>query len=451
MNPDQDTPTDSGVQSNEHASVPPPSGPQIIGPQQTPASPSAPQPDVQPSQSGFVGLSMPGQQPLDPQSAAPATFGSGVQSSGVPAIPPGQVPKKHRVSKKLLVVFSAVLLLGVGGGAFAYIQIMSNSPEKVLADALTHTMADVLDRKSTQLTGAIKFTSKDASTPYSVLVDIDSKQVNDNSQLTAKVQVKMAEKLDVTVNASAVVEGTDALYIKLDKLQQTVDQIVVAAPDAAEGAHMVQPLIKKIDGKWIKIDKQSLAEFGVPTEDTIDKCSEELGKLRISKSDQKRVKEIFLNNQFAIASEELPGEAVDGDKSYHYKLDLNEEAAIKFTKEFIEIESFSGVKAACKIDQKGLDQDLKDLKKQSDEEIQGNPVFELWVSQKTRRPTKVKLAFDDKEASMENIATIKLNAENLHVDVPTDVITLQQLRSDIQDTFSAAQTLGWSDFRTNRQ
>ncbi|HTE21918.1 MAG TPA: hypothetical protein VK674_02650 [Candidatus Limnocylindria bacterium] len=426
MNPRQNTRANNNGQGAE------PQEPQVIGPQQSPPPSLASGPFVSPS--GDVSLP-----------TTPTTPGTPVQ---YPSPAPPVTGRKKRPGKKVLALVAALLVVGLGGGVFAYVTIMNNSPEKILADALTHTMTDLLDRKPSRLAGKLTFTSKEADAGYSVVVDFDSKQVGGNGQFGATVQVKVGQVLDVSVTGKAISQGSEAAYIKLDNVQKTLDQVVAGNPQAAASATMVKPLIQKIDGQWIKIEEKDLAEYGLgESKETVDACGGALEKLRISETDQKQVKEIFLANQFAIAKEELPGEAVDGDKSYHYKLDLNEEAGLHFAKDFMELESFSAVKEACKLKQEDIDQSLEDLKKQKDEEVEAEPVFELWVSQKSRRPTKLKVTLDDKEFSMENVATIKLDAPDLTIEIPGKFTTLQELTTEIEKLPKSGQALGWSAWR----
>jgi len=455
MNPQDNPPAgSSGVPPEPQA----PPQPQVFGPQQsTPSSSFNPQP---PAPSGPYGPPQPPLPPATPQGYPQQPGPPGPIASGsMPPMPPGPAypsygpPPKKRPGKKLLAIVAAVLILGLGGGVFAYVQIMNNSSEKVLADALTGTMADVLDRKPSQAVGTIKIESKDADRPVKLTIDLDAKLVADNSQIGAKVDLTM-ETMQISLSGTAIVQGSEAVYFKLDNLGKTVDQIIAEEREYASLKTRYQPIIDKLDGKWIKIDKNSLAELGFDTsKEEIDKCSQALENLRISKDDQKKIKHSFTTHQFAIASEELPAETVDGDKSFHYKLDLNEEAGLHFAKELVELPSFAGVKKDCEIEQKDLDKALEDLKKdvkeQTDKEVDTKPVFELWASKKTHRPTKFKITLDDKEVSMENITMVKINASNISIDIPKESTSISELAKSFEEAYSEApgNALGWTDIR----
>lgn len=419
MNPEQDEKSQGGKNTDSPT-------PQVFGPQQT-GSDSIGSPNITPEFQASLRMTPAPNNAPQPLSTA---------------------PKRKKPGKKLLAIVAAVILIGLGAGAYAYVTILNNSPEKVLADALSGTMKDVLGRKPVRLAGTITYESKEEGSPYSVIIDMGASQADDNGQLGATVRIKAGDEIELSVKGSLIAEGSETVYVKIDDVQKTVDDIIAISPEFSSVAETAKPLIKKIDGRWVKIDQKSLAEMGfAESEEMLDKCSEEVGKLRISEADQKQVKEIFTQNQFAIVSEELPAETVDGDSSFHYKLNLNEEAGLRFTKDFIELESFAGVKKACEIESEDIDKDLEELKKQTDEEVEAKPVFELWVSEKTRRPTKFKVTLDDKKFSMENISTIKINADDVKIDIPTDSMTLQQLQTEIEQTFGSTSTLGWNDLR----
>lgn len=364
--------------------------------------------------------------------------GMGMNMSGF-----SQPVKKKRPLAKLIIIIALVVLLSLGGGAYAYMSMLNNSPEKVLADAFANTTKDILDEKPVQLLGTLKVESKDSASPYTITIDIDSKQVGGNGQFDATVNFKAGESFEVTIKSSVVSEGASAAYIKLTDLQKTVDQVIAAEPELGMYGDMFKPIIAKIDGKWIKIDESGVAEYGVvESEEAATACSDAVGNLRISEDDKSKFKDIFSRNQFAIASEELAGEAVEGDESFHYKLDLNEAAAVTFAKELIELESFNAVQDACELTQEKLDEELAKIQETNNDTSKANPVFELWVSKEARRITKVKMTASDTEVTMDGITTVKIDAPDLTVEIPTDFITLQQLSDEISAAFQEGNALG---------
>lgn len=425
MQPENPTPqTPQPVDRPEPlAPQPPQNGPQVIGPQ------------------GFGGNPTTGQAPDLSGNSAPKVF----HTDGLPGQSPEafsanvQQPKKRlRINKKIFAILIVVFLFLGGGGAFAYYTIQNNRPEKVLADALSNTMTDLLDRKPSSAIGSLKYEFKgdDSAT---VTIDYTSKMDGDNYHNEATLKAKYGDT-EFSMNGSIIGVGTDAVYVKFDNLQKTIDQLTQSNPEYSTLSDPYKVIIQKIDGNWIKIDKESLVEYGfVQSEEEVDKCTTAVTNLRISEGDQKELKTIFLNNQFAIASEKLDSEDVDGESSYHYKLDFNEEASIEFTKAVINLESFKTVKDDCKLSTEDYDKQLQSLKENSEQSAdEVKPVIELWVGSKTRRPTKLKVTMDDSSLTMEFISTIKINGEGISVQAPEESINLKDLKADIEATFGSA-------------
>src|SRR5690606_34404563 len=129
-----------------------------------------------------------------------------------------------------------------------------------------------------------------------------------------------------------------------------------------------------------------------------------------------------------------PKESIDSDNSYHYKLDLNDEAGIKFVKSVIELESFSSVKSDCNLKTEDYDKQLEDIKQRAKKD-DNMPVIELWVSSKTRRPTKVKVTSDDAYTVMEFVSNIKIGMEDVNIEKPSEFIDIKEIKTQFEQFF----------------
>lgn len=343
--------------------------------------------------------------------------------------------KKKRFLTIIMVALVFLLILG-GGGGFAYYTAMNNRPEKVLADALGNTLKDLLDRKPSSAIGSIKYEFKGAKNG-SATFEYNSKTADNNTQQEASLNLKY-ENVDVAVKGAVIMFGSDETYVKFDELKQTVDQISKKSPDLALVVEAYKPLVDKIDSKWIKIDKQSLVELGFAnSEEEVDKCSTALTNLRISKKDQKQIKKLFLENQFAFAVEKLPKDKVENEVSYHYKLDFNEQKSINFMKSMLGLESYKTLKSDCRIKDEEFDKQLEDLKNNTSKEADKiKPVVELWVGGKTRLPTKLKVTTSEETVTMEFVSTIKINDKNFKIEAPADSMNIKDLKSELESLFS---------------
>ncbi len=293
-------------------------------------------------------------------------------------------------------------------------------------------MKDLLDRKPSSMIGTLKYEFKD-DIPGTITLDYNSKMDGDNSQHEASLNLKY-DKIDATIKGAVTTIGDEEVYIKFDDLQKSIDQITNNEPMYGMLTEQYKPIIEKIDGKWIKIDKESLVEYGfVQSQEQVDKCSAAVTNLRISKEDQKKLKNLFLANQFLVASEKLPKESIDSETSYHYKIDFNEEASIQFTKSVVELDSFKTVKADCELKPEDFDKQVEDLKNNAQANSnEVKPVAELWVGRKTRRPTKLKITTSEETITVDFVATIKIDDKGIKVEAPSESINIKDLKADIE-------------------
>lgn len=346
-------------------------------------------------------------------------------------------PKKSKGKKiALIVVIIAAFLLAAGGaGAFFYLNHLNNKPEKVLADALANTAADLLDQKPSTTVTKVVVDSKENN--IKVTVDLDTKTVGKNGEVAANVRFE-AEDTDISVKASAIMIGSKEYYFKIDDLRETVRSAVQAYVRSQDGSVSVaeinetlsalDPLIKKVDGVWVQVKLDDLE--GLTSDASVSKCSEAVENLRLSDQDQKDLKELFADNQFIVAKEVYDQKDVDGDKSFHYLIDFSDDAAISFAKGAIQISSLKAVAEACDV----KEADIKKPESTSENEPDEMTV-ELWVSSKSRRLTKAQIKAHDTEVSLDFATTLKLDVGGLKVEQPSDFVTMEQLQQDLQQLF----------------
>jgi hypothetical protein len=133
-----------------------------------------------------------------------------------------------------------------------------------------------------------------------------------------------------------------------------VDQLLANNPEAAAYGEYVNPIVAKVDNRWIKITKDDISKLSSASKDEVDTCTEALKSFKISKNDSKQLKKLFKENQFIIVSEKLKNETAANENSFHYKLDFNNAAAEGFAKQVITLESFKSIKQSCELDEKKI-------------------------------------------------------------------------------------------------
>lgn len=349
--------------------------------------------------------------------------------------PPVLVPKKSK--KKLLIGLVVLAILLVGGGALAAYTYLNNKPEKVLADALANTASDLTEKKPSAMIGTLTFESKGDS-PVKIAVKFDSKASGENGQGSADVTVDFSGKT-YNVKASGVVFGEEEFYFKIENLKKTIATLIGNQPEFATYSQLVDPIVAKIDNRWIKVTKADLQELGMADEQTVDKCTTALQNLKLSKDDTKQLKKLFKQNQFIVAGETFKAEKVGDEDSFHYKLDFNNQAAENFAKQVIAMPSLSGVKTDCGIDEK----DITDGFKKEDStasKTETKPVVELWVGKKSRRPTKFKVSANDKDVTVDFTTQVNLNARDISIEKPTSSVSVDELKAEFEKIVPSASS-----------
>ncbi len=187
------------------------------------------------------------------------------------------------------------------------------------------------------------------------------------------------------------------------------------------------PIIKKVDGTWIRITTSDIDQFSGSSDLKAEKCSEAVQQLRLSKDDQSQMKKLFDQNQFIEAKEVYDNQAIDGDTNFHYLIDFNDKHAQQFIKSAVKLQSFKQVVEDCDID-------IEDIGKtnSSSEDKPEEVKFELWVSTNTRRFTKIRVQVSDKELTLDFDSKVKFDAQNVTIEKPSEFITIEQLQNDIQ-------------------
>lgn len=325
--------------------------------------------------------------------------------------------------------FIAILVLAGGVlGAALYMQ-QNNKPEKVLADALVNTASDILEKKPVAAAGSIMFESKDQNAGK-ISITFDSASSGENSRGKADVAVEFGGRT-YNLKAEAAMFGSDEYYVKLENIRQTLTTLAGSQPGFSQYIAVFEPIISKVDNRWIKVTADDLKQFGSTDVATLDKCAAAVQGVSLSGSDKDELKKLFRENQFIVAGESFDSETIGGESSFHYKLDFNDEAAEQFAKSVVSLSSFEAVKRDCELTEDKLKESLDDARA-SGNESDVKPVIELWVGKKTRRPTKISVAANDKSVTLDFATEIKLDADNVTVEKPEGAVSVSEIQAEFQ-------------------
>ncbi len=376
---------------------------------------------------------------MDDRQANQATDKSVGQSSETPkAVTPAQtsdspfvstgVPQKPKKSKKpfIIILITVVVLLLLGGGAFAYWTTLNSKPEKVLADALVNTANASINSTPTVTDGILTISGMLDKQEVKATIAFDSATTNQNGEMNAKIALQFGA-MTLNVDGSVIALNDGTYYFKINNLRDVL-KLTTGTSATAESAKSVvvvfEPLIGKLDGSWVKIAPNDLQQFGANT-DQVDDCTSAVEGLQISKQDSKEIKKIFKANQFATVSETLPSESINGQNSFHYKLQFNEAAASEFTNQVTALPSLSGLKACS-------DPIAKTVQSTKGQNNGPQPTVELWVSKKSHDPTRLKVTYENGSVNAVLDTSVTLNAKDVTVAAPEGAIPVTELKKDFE-------------------
>lgn len=347
-----------------------------------------------------------------------ASLASEIASSEAPvvaaaAVAPVVIAAKKKSKKPIIVGGIIALVLGLlaGGGAFAY--SVYQDPQKVITDAVLSAVV----AKSATYTGTLSVDSSDIK----ATVKLSGKGNEKSETLNADITLTLGGK-ELSLTGDGIISSTGDLYVKLsnlDSLGDTLTTLVNAQTGGVNSASLVDKLIKKVDGTWIKVASDDLKSFSdslATTQSCFTKVSE---KYKNDTSVFSEIGVLYQKNQFIVVQKELG--VVNGSIGYELKADDAKTKAfaesLKTTKLYTALhdcdETFT-------IDPKAL----VDNGEVAD-------TYQLWANQWTHQLTKFGVKSTSGGATLD--ATISTDlGKAVTVDVPTETTTLSQLSDDLQ-------------------
>ena len=368
--------------------------------------------------------------PVQP-SQQPAAFMP--QSSFQPTDTPQKNPKIKMMVLGIIAAF--VVLGGIGGGTYWY--MYNNHPDKILADAMFGSVEDMIAQKPMEMNGELSFKaaqtsgSNDQMPTVSVKFNSATSGKESKGSLAAKV-VYGGQDYSLGVEAVAVAEGES--YFKINDLEKTINSVVKQMPDMQSSAASLSPIVKKIDGRWIKITEKDLKELGLYEEQSATECTKAIESIKMSKKDEKKMKSSYKKNQFMSVTEKMGTEEINGQKSEHYKLGFDTDKAKSFSNDLFSLESVKPVAKTCKVEAKDMAEaiDQAQSKVEKLRKKDGKMQVEMWVNKETRRPTKVGVNGDGSGMSVNFSTATQFDAKDLAIQKPKDVVEFKSLVKDIE-------------------
>lgn len=267
--------------------------------------------------------------------------------------------------KKWLVVGlvgAVVAALAIGFGVYAY---ATNTPSYLLDAAARQMSAEKV------FAAKYKFVQGTEQTGVSFSGDIAARSDETNTK-NGEVVIGLGENDSrVTLTLRAI---DNALYLRAGGLDNLGRLLTIFIPENAETfkSDAFTQAFKSIDNVWYVLSKEDLASLGGSASDSLTNS--------VNADDIKKVAEIYRRNQFLQPDKTYGDETVDGVKSAHFSVKLDQDRLVAFMQE---------VKAANLASIKITDEDIEEAKKQTDEFK--DVTFEVWIARDSKKFKQLRL------------------------------------------------------------
>jgi len=349
---------------------------------------------------------------------AGSQFPDPVPADSTPIIQPPAPQKKRWVVAAIIA--GALVLLG-GGGASAYAFWYQN-PDKVLGDAFVNAIR----AKSVTYTGTMDIKGKDktSSSLERLNLTVDGKNSTGGSEVNVKLSLAMSG-VTYGVSGSGMYDKDANLYLKVNDVRKLVDQL------SADGMAMpsaFNDLIGKVDGAWIKISASDLKDFSEDTASSQTCVNDVIKKYESDQAITNELVDLYSRNRFIVVKEKLGSK----DGSLGYRIEGDEAKAKSFAKGAKDTKLFKELKNC----DKSFDFNVDDLFSDTSNDISSSSRIELWVNHWSHQLEKVSIAGGDEQSEGSIVVEPRFN-QPVTISIPKDVITLSQLKADIEKAYTA--------------
>lgn len=386
-------------------------------------------------------IGQPGVQPSPQPTPQPVP-----QPSIEPPVPPQLVaqpvftppPKPGKKKKIIGIILGVVGLLIIVSAVLLYF-VWWQSPNKMVTDALL----SVVTAEKMNNTGTLVIEAPSSD----VKMTITTKGTTNNGALSGDATVKLeVEALDedVVFDVHGVASDDGVLYVKIDKLRETVDTVIDAiikrqtqqyrdqgmtesdiaqvedvAKQQVSSMFSLDTLIPKVDGQWIRIASDDLED----NEEA--QCTADVMKdIQKDKEVTREVMAIYDANRFIQVKDKV--DAKDGAPGF--RLTGDRDKAQAFMSEFKKTETAGRL---LKCDSTIFDS-VDDALKETDSSSNADIDFVIWVDRFSHKLKSLQLDVTSKEDETKVSATYDFEIGQANeVVVPSDARDFKDVYDDI--------------------
>lgn len=336
---------------------------------------------------------------------------------------PRKSDKRSNKRTVVVVVISSVItavILAVG--LYYYFQ---NRPEKVLQDAFANSFVHIAKSSPTASFTNFSYETK-GDQPIRIVFQLDSKSADQTGVYDAAVRLTLNNKPH-RLTATVITVSNNEMYFKIHDLRASVDALAVTSVEAASYKNSLEPLIAKIDKKWVRVVSDEIT--AINSQD-VQKCLTALNGL--NNEDKKATKELFKRSPFIYVNEVLSPEKIRGEDSFHYKLRLDLVAASSFAQNAARLEFARSLKSSCAAlytpENKQLVEQIKQAAISNPSLL---PEVELWVGKKSRTISKVRINKNNSTTNINITSELNFNSKKSDVKIPTESVPFTEIGNEI--------------------
>ncbi|HET6622691.1 MAG TPA: hypothetical protein VFG56_02035 [Candidatus Saccharimonadales bacterium] len=356
-----------------------------------------------------------------------AAFGGAAAGTGL---------AKNGVSrrKKLLIGLLAglVLILAILVGLWFWY----NSTSKVMGDAIDQ----LLSKPITSSQGTFSLADPTGTNgDIKVSGDFSSRQASDkSSEFTMKLRFN-GDGTSVEVPLDVIAASNGDLYVKVSQVKQLLADLLKSQGASSADVKQMQTyfsgLISKVDDQWIKVSKDELNGLTSQASSTdqadVSCVQSTLQKFYADSGQQRQIKQAFSDHPFVKVDKKLGNKDISGHSSLGYSLKADENEGKAFAKAIEDSQLVEGLKKC------GLSTD-DSTSDSADDSSQQQPTvhMEVWVDRWNHQFTQFVLSVKDKTTDVSFSLQPSFDEPTGKIDIPSDATTLDQLRTELQQSFS---------------
>lgn len=379
--------------------------------------------------------------PLSPLSSI-ASMGS--TPNDTPFVP-DEAPKKSKKKLIIGIVIAFIAVLGLGGTtAFAFYY---NNPEKVVADALVN----VVTARTQIANGSYVYTNTKNKGNISLTFDSKSDTPNFKGQLEAKLKVDY-DKYKFDLGGTGMLSEKGSAYLKFDGLEKITTkylnepEVKVYTDQSPKLKDEIVALVKKIDGKYVKLDKSDIQNFWKKYDhekasacytkafDTLDKTS----------AQKREIQAAYDNNKFVIIKNQ-GSENIAGVDSVKYGINVDLKKYYHASDAFKET-TFSKSLQKCNDQLSGEESDEYKLTEEQEKENRkfrdesaeeqqkeaNKTKVNIWISRWGHQFTKTTTHYANTKDGTKYVLDVNYKQNQLiTIKDPKDSISMKEFQSDI--------------------